>query len=69
MSTHIYSREYLRKWSKHLFQEVLKEEDYTPTPGSTKGRGVQTYSRKYLRKRSTHLLQEILKEEENTPIP
>ena len=38
---------YLRKRSKHLLQEVLKEEDYTLTPGSTKGRGVHTYSRKY----------------------
>ena len=55
--------------STHLLQEVLKKEEYTPTPGSIKGRGVHTYSRKYERKRSTHLLLEVLKEEEYTPTP
>ena len=47
MSTHTYSRKYLRKWSTYLLQEILEEEEYTATPGSTKGRGVHRYSRKY----------------------
>ena len=47
MSTHTYSRKYLRKWSTHLLQEIQKEEEYTATPGSTKGKGAHTYFNKY----------------------
>ena len=55
--------------STHLLHELLKEDEYTLTLGSSKGKGVHTYSMNYLRKMSTHLPWEVLKEKEYTPTP